>query len=224
MKTIIFDFDYTLADSSKGVFECINYALSAMGEQKSDWKECCDTIGLPLNIAYNTLTGNVDPERESEFYGLFVERADQVMAESTELYEGVPEMVEELRKREFGLGILSTKFRYRINQILGRYDLMGAFSAIVGGEDVEHPKPHPEGLRLLLARIGSTSREAVLVGDSITDAKTAHGGNLPFIAVLTGQTGHTEFKDFNPLAVLESVIELPNALEVVRNQSFKFWT
>ena len=91
MKTIIFDFDYTLADSSKGVFECINYALSAMGEQKSDWKECCDTIGLPLNIAYNTLTGNVDPERESEFYGLFVERADQVMAESTELYEGVPE-------------------------------------------------------------------------------------------------------------------------------------
>jgi phosphoglycolate phosphatase-like HAD superfamily hydrolase len=49
MKTILFDFDYTLADSSKGAFVCINYALSAMGESKRNWKECCDTIGLSLS-------------------------------------------------------------------------------------------------------------------------------------------------------------------------------
>lgn len=216
MKTILFDFDYTLADSSKGVFECINYALSAMGESKRNWEECCNTIGLSLKLTYNKLTGKADLEKESEFYRLFVERADQIMADSTELYEGVPEMLLELRKREFILGILSTKFRYRIHQILSRYNLTDSFSAIVGGEDVEHPKPHSEGLGLLLSIIGSTSRESILVGDSLTDAETAHRGDLPFIAVLTGQTDHSEFCNFNPLAVLGSVVELPDALNALK--------
>jgi len=214
MKTILFDFDYTLADSSKGAFECINYALSGMGESKRNWKECCDTIGLSLKQTYNKLTGTIDKEREAEFYRLFVERADQIMSENTELYEGVPEMVEELREREYTLAILSTKFRYRIYQILTRYNLSGAFSAVVGGEDVERHKPHPEGLDLLLSRIGSTPREAILVGDSLTDAETASRGGLPFIAVLTGQTDYSEFGTFNPLAVLRSVIELPDALKI----------
>jgi len=211
MKTILFDFDYTLADSSRGAVECINYALSVLGESKRSWKECCDTIGLSLKHTYNKLTGNIDSKRETEFYRLFVERADQIMAESTELYEGVPEMVGELRKCEFTLGILSTKFRYRIHQILSRYSLASAFSAIVGGEDVKKPKPDPEGLMLLLSRIGSTKRDCVLVGDSLTDAQTARRGELPFIAVLTGQTDRSEFESFNPLAVLASIIELPDA-------------
>jgi len=138
----------------------------------------------------------------------------RTVAENTELYEGVPEMVEELRKREYTLGILNTKFRYRTHQILTRYNLSGAFSAVVGGEDVERHKPHPEGLGLLLSRIGSTPREAILVGDSLTDAETASRGGLPFSAVLTGQTDYYEFGTFNPLAVLRSVIELPDALKI----------
>lgn len=212
MKTILFDFDYTLADSSKGVFECINYALSRMGESKCNWKECCDTIGLSLKHTYNKLTGNIDPEREAEFYRLFVEQSDQIMAENTYLYEGVSQLVEELRAQGITLGILSTKFRYRIHQILKRYDLVDVFAAIVGGEDVVKSKPDPEGLQLLLSKIGANQRDSVLVGDSLTDAETAYRGYLPFIAVLTGQTDRSELERFNPLAILESVTELHSAL------------
>jgi len=45
-KLILFDFDYTLANSSKGVISCINYALGIMGLDTVSNKIACGTIGL----------------------------------------------------------------------------------------------------------------------------------------------------------------------------------
>ena len=71
MKTaVIFDFDYTLADSSKGAHECINYALKHMGRSPCDFPQCCRTIGLSLPETYRTLTGDNNAANESEFHRL----------------------------------------------------------------------------------------------------------------------------------------------------------
>ena len=71
MKTaIIFDFDYTLADSSKGVVACINYALQSMGVPPRSWNECCATIGLSLAAVYESLTGENDPGSVAMFHDL----------------------------------------------------------------------------------------------------------------------------------------------------------
>ena len=113
----------------------------------------------------------------------------------------------------FVLGILSTKFRYRISEILKRYDLTEQFSAIVGGEDVQKSKPDPEGLQLLLEQIAMEPDQAILIGDSITDAKTAFRGRVDFIAVLTGNNSADEFSAYSPTAVLESVTEFEKHAE-----------
>ena len=211
-KIVLFDFDYTLADSSKGVYACVSYALVQMGESKCGWDECCDTIGLHLKETYERLTGKSDPESADTFYRLFLEKADQVMADNTYLYEGIAPMAEVLGVRGITLGILSTKFRSRIRQILNRYGCDALFPVIVGGEDVVNPKPDPEGLKMLLSRIGGKDKDTVLVGDSLTDAETARRGNIDFIAVLSGRTDRSAFVPFKPLAVIKSVVELPDIL------------
>jgi len=205
---VIFDFDYTLADSSKGVFGCINYALRSMGEAPCHWDECCATIGLSLPATYASLTGESDPERGAVFHRLFVERADQIMVSNTELYAGVSDVVHRLTASGLVLGILSTKFRYRIRQILDRYELTEQFLMIVGGEDVEKHKPDPEGMRLFLSKTSVKPDQAVLVGDSLTDAETAFRSSVDFVAVLTGTTSADQFSAYAPKAVLESVIEI----------------
>jgi phosphoglycolate phosphatase len=202
---IIFDFDYTLADSSRGAVDCINYALQSMGEEPRSWNDCCATIGLSLSDTYISLTRKNNPEKIARFHRLFVERADQVMAPSTELYGGVKDLVHRLTSSNFVLGILSTKFRYRICQILERYELTDQFSVIVGGEDIEKSKPDPEGLHLFLSKTSIKPEQAVLVGDSLTDAETALRGGIDFIAVLTGTTSADQFTDYSPKAVLDSV-------------------
>ncbi len=211
--TFIFDFDYTLADSSRGVYECTNYALRAMGEASCGWEECCSKIGLPLNEIFNGLTGKLDAEREAEFFRLFTERADQVMAASTELFAGVPALVDYLGQQGITAGIVSTKFGYRIRQILAPYGLADKFSPIIGGEDVTNLKPDPEGLRQFLSITSTPAEQAVMIGDSLTDAETALRGGVDFVAVLSGKTVAGQFKKYTPLAILGSVDDIPEFYE-----------
>ncbi len=211
---IVFDFDYTLADSSKGVVACINYALRSMGEAPRPWDACCATIGLSLPATYTALTGESHPEKAATFHRLFVERADQIMAARTELYTGVREVVHDLIAAGFVLGIVSTKFRYRIQQILERYALTEPFAVIVGGEDVAQHKPDPEGLQLFLAQTSIAPEQAVLVGDSLTDAETARRSGMDFVAVLTGTTAADQFAAYTPKAILTSVLDIATYAKV----------
>ena len=204
----LFDFDYTLADSSKGAFECINYALQQMGESTRSYELCSKTIGLSLPETYRFLTNKVDTEQAKQFYHLFVEKADEVMAPNTELYVGVKELIHRLIGSGILLGILSTKFRYRICQILDRYDLTDQFSVIIGGEDVKNPKPHPEGIFAFLSEVSMSPEEVILVGDSLVDAEVARRSGIDFLAVLTGTTSADDFSGYSPVAIVNSVTEI----------------
>src|SRR5688500_18468155 len=110
LESVIFDFDYTLADSSQGAIECINFALREMGLDGVSDEAACRTIGLSLAETFLTLGEHHEPHRCDEFHRLFVQRAEQVMANLTVLYESVPVMVETLRARGLRLGIVSTKY------------------------------------------------------------------------------------------------------------------
>jgi phosphoglycolate phosphatase len=206
--TIIFDFDYTLADSSGAVVACINFALEEMGGSGCPADDCKATIGLSLPDTYHALTGRQASGEIREFQRLFIQRADEIMAPATNIYAGVPELIRALYSDGYTLAIISTKFRYRICQILDRYSLTEYFTAIIGGEDVERHKPDPESLLLCLKRLGRAPEEALLIGDSLVDAETAKRGTVRFVAVLTGRTAADQFAAYQPAAVLNKVTEI----------------
>ncbi len=209
---IVFDFDLTLADSTAAVVDCANYALAALGEPPAAPSLIRRTIGLTLPHTFRMLTGRGDPEREAEFARRFVERADEVMVSSTRIYERVPPALEELRHRAVRIAIVSTKFRYRIEAILAKGGLVGAIDVIVGGEDVAHHKPHPEGLLKALTRLGVAPSRAVYVGDHVLDAEAARAAGVSFIAVQTGaQPG--SWSAFRPLAVIPDAGAIASALD-----------
>jgi phosphoglycolate phosphatase len=207
-KAIVFDFDYTLADSSNGVVECIDFALRAMGLQPVPGEVACRTIGLSLPDTFAALVGQEYVGRADEFVHLFVQRADEVMADLTVLFEPVPETIEGLRGRGVPLGIVSTKFRYRIETILRRENLFDAFDVIIGGEDVSAHKPNPVALLAAVERLGSTPTSTVYVGDSVTDAETAKRAGVPFVAILSGTTTEAAFRDYPTCRVLRGLSEL----------------
>ncbi|GAE89654.1 inorganic pyrophospatase PpaX [Acetivibrio straminisolvens JCM 21531] len=144
-KAVFFDFDYTLADSSKGVIECINYALQKMGYPKSSPESICKTICLTLSEAYRELSGDTSDSNAELFRQYFKERADIVMCDGTIVYNTVESVLKRLKSMNLKTGIVSTKYRYRIEDILKRDGLLQYFDVIIGGEDVAAPKPDPEG-------------------------------------------------------------------------------
>jgi phosphoglycolate phosphatase len=209
---IIFDFDYTLADSSRGVIESINFALGELGLPAAAPETICQTIGLSLSDTFLKVAGGGRIAQTDEFVGLFIKRADEVMVDLTVVFEMVPKTVELLKRRGITLGIVSTKFRYRIEAILRRENLLDVFEIIVGGDDVSEHKPNPEGLLAAIERLGISFSNTLYVGDSVIDAETAKRAGVPFVAVLSGVTPREDFRAYDVYEIIEDVSELPDLI------------
>ena len=89
---------------------------------------------------------------------------------------------------------------------------MDYFDFIIGGEDVENLKPDPEGLIKVLSNLGVFSAEAIYVGDSLIDAKTAKEANVPFVAVLSGVTSSDSFISEGCENIVKDITALPTML------------
>ena len=216
-KAVLLDFDYTLADSSPAVIVCANAALRALGLPTAEPSAIRRTIGLSLAETFVQLAGaNVPADRfaafSKAFDRLFIQEADAVMADRTVIFPGVAAALQSLQQRGLALGVVSSKFHYRIDQVLAREDLRAAFDVIVGREDVIASKPDPESLLTAMSALGSVPPATCYVGDSVTDAETARRVDVPFIAVLSGVTPRAAFDAYACQAVIASIAELPDAI------------
>ncbi|MGF6574986.1 phosphoglycolate phosphatase [Paraburkholderia fungorum] len=185
-KAVMFDFDMTLADSSVGIVECTHYAFRMMGVTEVERSSIHSVIGLSLQGMFQTLTANAEIERAEEFARLFVKRADEVMVPSTKIYREVPGLFEQLRGHGIKVAIVSNKFRYRIESILDAARLRPLVDVIVGGEDVQRHKPHPDAIALALTHLRVPAASAMYVGDHCVDADAARAAGVSFIGVLSG--------------------------------------
>lgn len=161
---------------------------------------------------YSFLTNREDADEAEMFSKFFVERANQVMAENTKIFDFVPQALIRFRANDLKLGIVSTKFRYRIASILAREKLTEFFDIIIGGEDVNAQKPNPEGLNLALSKLSILPDNCLYVGDSSVDGELSVRGNVRFVGVCTGTTKQNDFLNYNALFVCETVEQIPDLL------------
>jgi phosphoglycolate phosphatase len=210
--SVIFDFDYTLADSSAGKVECVNYALRTMNLPPAANADIHAMIGVSLPESFKRLTGEADQTKANEFVELFIKRADTVMLDYIMLFDSVRPAVKQLIANGLILGIVSTKYRRRVDAFLRRENLTHAFTVVVGGEDVPAHKPDPVGLLMALEKLGHSPAQTVYVGDSVVDAETAKRANAAFVAVLSGVTPKEAFRDYSPIAIIDNLRILPSLL------------
>lgn len=195
IKAIIFDFDYTLGDSTNGIVLSINYALEKLGYAAQNVTDIKKTIGLSLKETYFKLTSNDNSDEAGQFIQLFKQKADSVMVANTELYAGVTDVLQKLKTKGYKIAIVTTKFHYRIEKILNKFDANELIDMIVGAEDVKIEKPDPEGLLWAIEHLDAMKEEVLYVGDSLVDAKTAENAKVEFAAVLTGTTTRDDFRN-----------------------------
>ena len=216
IQAVLFDFDYTLADSSDAIVECFNTALDGIGLARADPEAIRRTIGLTLPESLAQVAGREHLSRAEEFRLHWRKRSDEIMVDWTRVFEWTDPATEELRQAGLRLGIVSTKYRSRIDSTLERHGLRQRFEVIVGGEDVERHKPHPEGLWRAAKLLGLEPRHTLYVGDTVADAEAASQAGAPFLAVLSGMTKAGDFGGLPHLGALPSVQCLPEFLRGTR--------
>ena len=207
-KCCLFDFDYTLADATDGIVASMNHALLTMNFPLPSREAIRHTVGLPLSEAFTVLTKNEDPELKASFIRLFKEKADEVMTQNTRLFQDTVPVLNVLKSKGMKTGIVTTKYRYRIVDILQEYQVSHLLDIIVGGDDVKNAKPDPEALLKALDQLAVAKDSVIYIGDNIVDAKAANSANVDFIAVTTGTTAKDDFMQIPHIAIVSTLADI----------------
>lgn len=194
--TYLFDFDYTLADSSKGIVLCFRHVLNLHGYTGITDEEIKRTIGKTLEESFSILTGVTDANTLAAYKKEYVKAADQHMTVNTFLFPETLSVLTQLKKDGARIGIISTKYRYRIMELLSQKLPAQFLDIIVGGEDVKTPKPSPEGLLFAIEHLSVQKEETLYIGDSTVDAETAQAAGVDFMGVLHGATTRSELEAY----------------------------
>lgn len=194
--TYLFDFDYTLADSSKGIVLCFRHVLNLHGYTGITDEEIKRTIGKTLEESFSILTGVTDANTLAAYKKEYVKAADQHMTVNTFLFPETLSVLTQLKKDGARIGIISTKYRYRIMELLSQKLPAQFLDIIVGGEDVKTPKPSPEGLLFAIEHLSVPKEETLYIGDSTVDAETAQAAGVDFMGVLHGATTRSELEAY----------------------------
>ncbi|OOG43462.1 hypothetical protein B0E51_01230 [Rhodanobacter sp. C05] len=209
---MIFDFDYTLFNTSAGVVECMKRAFAEFNKEIPDDASIRETIGLPLPRAIPSLSAALSKAEIDGIEQQFLRFADLYMVEKTVPIPPVPTLLPELASEGFHLALLTGKYRARVARTLEAHSLLDCFDSIVCGDEVRG-KPDPEGLSRIFEKWKDYPRdEFVMIGDHYLDILTAKNGHIDCIAVSSGKTSPQVLSSYEPLAVIPDLGGLRAAL------------
>lgn len=123
-------------------------------------------------------------------------------------FPGTKSVLTALKDSGARIGIISTKYRFRIKELLDQHFPEDFMDIIVGGEDVKAAKPSPEGLLLAIKRLHVSKAETLYIGDSTVDAETAQAAGVDFAGVTHGVTTAKELEKYPHRKIMNTLEEL----------------
>jgi phosphoglycolate phosphatase len=133
-------------------------------------------------------------------------RIEREALERASLIPGARELLEELRRRSVGVGIVTRNSREIAVDALNRYAL--PYDVLVAREDTPRVKPHPEHLRRALATLDVEPAEAIMVGDGRMDVEAGRAGGLRTVGYLTAERPSEYFDGLKPSLVISHLGDL----------------
>ncbi len=218
---VFFDFDYTLGDSTPAIAEGYRRGFAALGLAEPTAEQVRHTVGLKLEDGFSLLSGEHNPDRQAAFrhqfeitVGVKAQGDDRkLMIEGTRLLPGAVELLRALKEAGVRTAIVSTKPGPTIRGIFEHQGHLDLLDLVVGGDEVRHTKPNPEGLWMALERLSLRADRVLFCGDTVIDAATAQAGGCEFCAVLNGTTQAPAFERFPHVHISEDLNELKNWLK-----------
>lgn len=210
---VLFDLDGTLTDPAEGILRSVSYALERMGIAAPPLEDLNWVIGPPLQRSLAKILGSDDPALSARCLALYRERFGEIGLFENELYEGVPEMLGELRRQGRRLYVATSKPTVYAARILAHFQIAGFFEGTFGSELDGTRTDKGELLRHLIEVEDLDASHTVMVGDRKHDVAGALANGVPCIGALYGYGSRDELQAAGAHAFAESPAEVA---EVVR--------
>ena len=189
IKAVIFDLDGTLADTLPDLRSAMNRMLSEFRYPERSREEILAAICYgQLEFVLRSLPPEVRDSEETvekcrKYYSACYDRC---FKDETTVYEGMPEVIEELRSRGISVSVVTNKAQGHADMIMAALYPGDAFTVIIGGSKEAPSKPDPTTAMLAASAMGADPRECAFVGDSDVDIKTGINAGMHPIGVTWG--------------------------------------
>ncbi|MEH6738678.1 MAG: HAD-IA family hydrolase [Sulfitobacter sp.] len=219
MKTVVFDLDGTLADTSGDLIAAANACFRDMGA--GDLLDPAKDAGTALRggramlrLGMERMGRTADDPLIDEYYDALLYHYARDIDTHTRLYDGAMDAVAVLKERGYVVAICTNKPEALARELLTRLGILDTFAAMLGADSLPVRKPDPEHLLETVRRAGGDPVQCVLVGDSDTDRNTSKAAGVPSILVTFGPSG-ADMTALTPEALLERYSDLPDLVETL---------
>lgn len=185
-ETYVFDLDGTLLETLKDLAASTNYALRTHNMPEHSIEDVRMFVGNGVKkLMERAIPNGIENPQFEDVYATFRQHYLEHNLDTTKPYEGIPELLAELKARGKKLAIVSNKF-YAATQELARHFFPDTIEVAIGERENIKKKPAPDTVIEALRQLGASKETAVYIGDSDVDIMTAKNCNMPCVSVLWG--------------------------------------
>lgn len=210
---VLFDMDGTLVDTAPEIAQAVNlmlreFSLPALHEEDV---ACMIGRGAPTLIERVLRAAGVHADDETRVHALASYEAhyEQMLGSRTRLYPHVVRTLDELRRMDLKLGVVTNKSQRFATALLQQFGLSEAFDLVVGGDSLAARKPSPIPLQHACHALGIDPLQALYVGDSVNDVEAAIAAGMRVVCVPYGYNEGRPVRELAATAFIDTLADLP---------------
>lgn len=203
---LIFDWDGTLADSTRAIVDALNVASHEAGLPQPTEQASRAIIGLELRKALRTLFGEVDDPLLQQLV-LSYHRHYSAVQDDIPLFDGAEEALRELSAKGHLLAVASGKGRNGLRHAIQTSGMADIILASRSADEC-HSKPHPQMVHEILEELGVDAERALMIGDTTFDLQMASNAGIASLGVTYGAQPLGSLLPHSPLATFDSFATL----------------
>jgi phosphoglycolate phosphatase len=212
--TIVYDLDGTLADTVDDLMGALNAVLAQEGLASLPVENARVILGgggrALIQRGFAASGRELGPPKLEALFGDFLAHYNAHIAQHTQLYPGVERALDAIARAGWRQAICTNKMEGSARLLMQKLRVADRFAFICGQDTFGVGKPDPKTLLGTIAASGGDRTRAIMVGDSLTDIKTARAAGLPVIAVDFGYSD-VPVNELGPDRVISHFDELAEA-------------
>jgi phosphoglycolate phosphatase len=213
--TIVFDLDGTLIDTAPDLIDTLNIVFAREGLPPVPYETARTLIGggarAMIVRGLEAEGRTVVPAELERLFQDFLAHYSEHIADRSRPFPGLTDALDALAANGSRLAVCTNKLEHLSVLLLKQLGLAHRFAVICGQDTFGVQKPDPEVLRRTIAAAGGTLRNAIMIGDSLTDIRTARAADVPVIAVDFGYTDRP-VSELGPDRIISRFTDLPLAV------------
>ncbi|WP_228280858.1 HAD family hydrolase [Aliarcobacter cryaerophilus] len=212
-KTVIFDLDGTLLDSIEDIASSMNKVLESLQLPTHKIEDYKHFVGGGVDILVENALNNQSKEIKDEVIKRFKIEYDGKLHSKTLPYNGIYQLLDELKKLDINLAVLSNKPHEFTVSYVNHFFKNYNFKEIHGQKKDVPKKPDPKAALDIVKFLNSSCENTYFIGDTKIDMQTAKSANMTAIGVLWGFRDEKELRDFGADFIVSNPLEILKILQ-----------